>query len=301
MYLLVSLMVSLAVFLFGLWYIRSKNFMEVRLRMLGEQQRMTVEAHDSFGQRVAFPFVHALVSRFMDILPTSMIGRSRRLLVICGEQMAPSQFFTIVLGASTGIPAAFFVVAWIAGGGSISLIPLVVTIVLAVIGFFGPFLVLRRVAKNRQKRIWRAMPNAIDLLTTCVEAGLSLDFALQRVSERYQGALSDEIRRMLKEVALGKTRRDALKDMADRVDVPDLMTLVNSIIQAEVLGTSVGQVLRVQAAQLRMRRRQAAEQQARRAPAKMVFALVFLFIPSMFIVTIGPIGLNLVKVIGDQH
>jgi tight adherence protein C len=299
-FLFVSVMAAGSIFLFALWYLRSKDFMEVRLRMLGEQQRMTVEAHDSFGQRVAFPFVHSLVSRFMDILPTSTIKRSRKLLIVAGDTMGVSQYFTIVLGTSTGIPAAFFVLAWISGGGSLSMITLGITIGLAVVGLFGPFLVLRRIAKNRQKRIWRAMPNAIDLLTTCVEAGLSLDFALQRVSDRYQGALSDEIKRTLKEVALGKTRRDALKDMADRVDVPDLMTLVNSIIQAEMLGTSVGQVLRVQAAQLRMRRRQSAEQQARRAPAKMVFALVFLFIPSMFIVTIGPVLLAVLQAVKDN-
>ncbi|HEX5478221.1 MAG TPA: type II secretion system F family protein [Dehalococcoidia bacterium] len=300
MALLIAVMVSSSVFLVALWFTRSKNQMELRLRGLGEQQRMIVEEHDTFSQRVAFPFVNAVVTRFIDILPTSMIGRARRQLIVAGEKMSVSQFFTIVLIAATAIPAAFFVIALLATGGSLNKVVVIGPLVLIGLGLFIPFMVLRRVAKNRQKRIWRAMPNAIDLLTTCVEAGLSLDFALQRVADRYRGALSDEIQRMLREVALGKTRRDALKDMAERIEVPDLMTLVNSIIQAEVLGTSIGQVLRVQAAQLRMRRRQAAEQQARRAPAKMVFALVFLFIPSMFIVTIGPIGLNLMKVVSEH-
>jgi tight adherence protein C len=262
---------------------------------------MAVEAHSSFGQRVAFPFANAIVTRFMAILPTSMIGRARRQLVICGEKMTLSQFFTIVLITATGVPAAFFVLAWIAGGGSISTLLLIITLVILFVGLAGPFLVLGRIARNRQKRIWRAMPNAIDLLTTCVEAGLSLDFGLQRVSERYRGAFSDEIQRAIKEIALGKTRREALKDMAERVDVPDLMTLVNSIIHAETLGTSIGQTLRVQAAQLRMRRRQAAEQQARRAPAKMVGTLVLFFIPSMFIVTLGPVALNLAKAFSESH
>jgi tight adherence protein C len=165
---------------------------------------------------------------------------------------------------------------------------------------FVPFMILRRMAKNRQKTVWRSMPNAIDLLTTCVEAGLSLDFGLQRVADRYQGPLSDEIHRVLREVGLGKTRRDALVDMAERVDLPDLMTFVNSIVQAESLGTSVGQVLRVQAQQMRMRRRQRAEQIARQAPVKMVFPLVLFLMPSLFIVTIGPVVLNVIRAFSEN-
>jgi tight adherence protein C len=162
-------------------------------------------------------------------------------------------------------------------------------------GVGGPFMLLRRAAKNRQSQIWKSLPSALDLMTTCVEAGLSLDFALQRVAERYKGPLSDEITRMLREVGMGKTRREGLIDMAERVDLPDLFTFVNSIVQAETLGTSVGQVLRVQAAQMRMRRRQRAEQIARQAPVKMVFPLVFFLMPSLFIVTIGPVILNVIK------
>jgi tight adherence protein C len=139
----------------------------------------------------------------------------------------------------------------------------------------------------------------LDLMTTCVEAGLSLDFALQRVSERYQGPFSEEIQRVLREIALGKTRRQALLDMAERVDLPDLMTFVNSIVQAEALGTSIGTVLRVQASEMRRKRRQHAEQVARQAPVKMVFPLVFFLMPSLFIVTIGPVALSVIKAFDD--
>src|SRR5205814_5666843 len=104
----------------------------------------------------------------------------------------------------------------------------------------------------------------------------------------------DEIRRMLREIALGKTRREALLDLAERVDLPDLSTFVNSIVQAESLGTSVGGVLRIQAGQMRLKRRQQAEQVARRAPIKMVFPLVLFLVPSLFIVTIGPVVLNVI-------
>ena len=105
---------------------------------------------------------------------------------------------------------------------------------------------------------------------------------------------------MIREIGLGKTRREALLDMAERLDLPDVSTFVNSVIQAEQLGTSVGQVLRVQSNQLRMRRRQRAEQVARQAPVKMVFPLVFFLMPSLFIVTIGPVVLSVIDTVNNK-
>jgi tight adherence protein C len=293
MFPLISIAASLSVFLFALWYLRNKNQQEVRIQSLGDQQRMIVEQQASFNERVAFPVVDGLVRGLISILPTSLVGRARRWLVIAGDTMTVSQFFTIVLVVSTLLPAVYFAFVWGALGkmSTASFVPIPI---LAGLGLFLPLMLLRRSAKSRQKRIWRSMPNAIDLMTTCVEAGLSLDFALQRVAERYKGALSDEIQRMLREVGLGKTRREALGDMAERIDVPDISTFINSIVQAEALGTSVGQVLRVQAKQLRQKRRQRAEQMARQAPVKMVFPLVLFLIPSLFIVTIGPVVLNVI-------
>ncbi len=290
---LISVAASLSVFLFTLWYLRNKNQQEIRIQSLGEQQRMIVEQQASFNERVAFPVVDGLVRGLMSILPTSLVGRARRWLVIAGDKMTVSQFFTVVLVTSTLLPAIYFAFVWITVG-KMSALLLAPIPLLAGFGLMFPLMLLRRSAKSRQKRIWRSMPNAIDLMTTCVEAGLSLDFALQRVAERYKGALSDEIHRMLREVGLGKTRREALGDMAERIDVPDITTFVNSIVQAETLGTSVGQVLRVQAKQMRMKRRQRAEQMARQAPVKMVFPLVLFLMPSLFIVTIGPVVLNVI-------
>ena len=289
----ISVAGSLSVFLFALWYLRNKNQQEVRIQSLGDQQRMIVEQQAPFNERVAFPLVDGLVRGLMSILPTSLVGRARRWLVIAGDSMTVLQFFTIVLVASTLLPAVYFAFAWITADEMTALLLFPVP-VLAGLGLMLPLMMLRRAAKSRQKRIWRSMPNAIDLMTTCVEAGLSLDFALQRVAERYKGSLSDEIHRMLREVGLGKTRREALADMAERIDVPDITTFVNSIVQAETLGTSVGQVLRVQAKQMRMKRRQRAEQMARQAPVKMVFPLVLFLMPSLFIVTIGPVILNVI-------
>jgi tight adherence protein C len=295
-----ALLASSSVFLFALWYLRSKNQQEVRIRTLGEPQRIVVERQDPFTQRVAFPVVDGMVNMLMAILPTSLIGRARHWLTAAGDKLSLPQFLTIVLVTATALPVGYFAVIWIAAGGVPSTPAWLGVPVLAGIGLFGPFFVLRRMAKNRQKTIWRSMPNAMDLLTTSVEAGLSLDFGLQRVADRYRGPLSDEIHRMLREIGLGKTRREALVDMAERVAVPDLQTFVNSIVQAETLGTSVGQVLRIQASQMRMKRRQMAEQMARQAPVKMVFPLVFFLMPSLFIVTLGPVMLNVFKAFSEN-
>ncbi len=299
MYPLISITAGLSVFMFVLWYLRSKNQQEVRLRSLGDQHRMMVEQDAAFNERVAFPVVDSLVRGLMAVLPTSLIGRARRWLVVAGDKMTVSQFFTVVLVFATLLPAVYFALIWITVG-SMSPLSFMPVILLAILGIFLPLMVLRRTAKNRQKVIWRSMPNAIDLMTTCVEAGLSLDFAMQRVAERYKGPLSDEIYRTLREIGLGKTRREALGDMAERIDVPDITTFINSIVQAEALGTSVGQVLRVQAKQLRTKRRQRAEQMARQAPVKMVFPLVLFLIPSLFIVTIGPVVLNVMQAFSDN-
>ena len=297
---LTSIIASAAVFLFVLWYMRSKVSMETRVRSLGEQQRLVVETQEPFTQRVAFPVVDGIVNFLMAILPTALIIRAKNWLVIAGDKMTLSQFLTIVLVTGTAIPGVYFVLMWIATEGSPSLLSAFPIPFLIAIGAGGPFFMLRRAAKNRQSTIWKSLPSALDLMTTCVEAGLSLDFALQRVAERYKGPLSDEINRMLREIGMGKTRRQGLIDMAERVDLPDLMTFVNSIVQAETLGTSVGAVLRVQAAQMRTRRRQRAEQVARQAPVKMVFPLVFFLMPSLFIVTIGPVILNVIRAFDEN-
>jgi tight adherence protein C len=160
-----------------------------------------------------------------------------------------------------------------------------------------PIMVLRRRAQARQQKFWKALPDSLDLLTTCVEAGLSLDFAFQRVAERQRGPVGEEINRMLREKALGQTRKEALTTFAERIDLPDVYVFVNSVIQAETLGTSIGTVLRIQSRQLRIRRRQKAEESARKAAPKMVFPLVFFVMPSLFIVVLGPVILSILDFI----
>jgi tight adherence protein C len=290
---------SVTVLVLVVWYGRSKGQHDERLRALLEPQRMLVEDSDAFTQRVAFPVVNSLINVLLAILPTALIAGARRWLVTAGDTMSLAQFLIVALISGSALPALYFVVAWVIAGGLPPLLALLPVVLLGVAGLLLPFYFLRRAARKRQQVIWRSMPNAMDLLTTCVEAGLSLDFGLQRVADKYEGPLSDEIHRALREVALGKPRKQALLDMAERIDVPDVTTFINSVVHAETLGTSVGQVLRVQAEQMRLRRRQRAEQIARQAPVKMAMPLVFFLMPSLFIVTIGPVVLSVMRAFND--
>ena len=293
-----SITVFGAVLLFALWLMRRRNVMHDRVRALATERRAMVERDDPFAQRVLTPTMRGFTTRVLNIMPTSMVSRARRWLIISDSHMSLATFMTIVL-LSTTLPAALVFVMFAASRGGLPNIQALLLVgACVVLGFLAPMMLLRRAAKNRQNRFWKALPDSLDLLTTCVEAGLSLDFAFQRVAARQRGAVGEEIERMLREKAVGQTRREALTAMAERIDLPDVNTFVNSVIQAETLGTSIAQVLRIQSRQLRIRRRQRAEQSARQAAPKMVFPLVFFVMPSLFVVILGPIIINALKEFG---
>ena len=162
------------------------------------------------------------------------------------------------------------------------------TAVFAVIGFLMPDFWLGSVIARRRVAIVRALPDALDMIVVCIEAGQSFDQALKRVSAHWFNPLSEEFSRILTEMALGRSRREALASASERVGLPDMSNLVTAVLQADQLGVSIGGVLRVQADQLRTRRRQRAEELAREASIKLLFPLVFLIFPSMFAVLLGP-------------
>jgi tight adherence protein C len=142
--------------------------------------------------------------------------------------------------------------------------------------------------RRRQSSIQIFMPDMIDLITVSVEAGLGLDAAIQRVSQRFANPLSEEFMRAMQEVRLGRTRVEALRDMARRTDVPDLTSFITSLVQAELLGIAIANVLRLQSERLREKRSQRAREQAQKAPIKMVFPLVLFIFPALFVVILGP-------------
>jgi tight adherence protein C len=170
---------------------------------------------------------------------------------------------------------------------------LLLVIVFGMVGFFFPRLWLGSRISRRQKSVRRALPDALDLLTICVEAGLGFDSAMQKVTEKWQTELSLAFARVLREVQLGKLRRDALRDMADKVGISELTSFVAAVIQSEQLGVSLAKVLRIQADQMRIRRRQHAEEEAHKAPIKMLIPMTLLIFPSLVIVLLTPAAIRL--------
>jgi len=160
-------------------------------------------------------------------------------------------------------------------------------------GFYVPHLVLTSRITNRQREIRKAMPDALDLLTICVEAGLGFDAAMAKVSEKWDNQLALAFARVIKEIQLGKIRRDALKDMSDRLGIAEMTSFVAAIIQSEQLGVSMAKILRIQSDQMRVKRRQRAEEEAHKAPVKMVLPMAFLIFPTIMIIILTPATLQI--------
>jgi tight adherence protein C len=250
-----------------------------------------------FSDRVFIPVVDGVVKFFVALLPTTFVARTSRQLLSAGSPVSTQAFFTIVLLSAVMVPVSFFLLfAWT---GSLTTLALVVVFFLVGVGLVLPFLWLRRTVRNRKLAIWRRLPDMFDMVTVCVEAGLGLDAALRQVSTKLKGPLADEIALTLRQVGMGRPRREALEDMVYRIDVQEVTTFVNAVIQAEQLGTSLGRVLRAQSFSLRVARRQRAEEIARRAPIKMVFPLVLFIMPAFFIVTVGPMVIHFLNYLND--
>jgi len=163
----------------------------------------------------------------------------------------------------------------------------------SIIGFFVPQLLIQSRINSRQDEIRKAMPDALDLLTICVQAGLGFDAAMAKVAEKWEDELADEFSKVLREIRLGKVRREALRNMSDRIGISEITSFVAAIIQSEQLGVSMAKVLRIQSDQMRTRRRQIAEEKAQQAPVKMLFPMALLIFPSLLIILLGPAGLQL--------
>ncbi|HXK32776.1 MAG TPA: type II secretion system F family protein [Dehalococcoidia bacterium] len=247
-----------------------------------------------FTQRVVGPIVGGLTGAARSLLPTSMLKGVERQLIYAGEPMNMQGFLTMVV-VSTAASVGFGLMLLIVAGASLGPIGFVIAGVLALVGIYLPFYLVGSRARQRQNAIIKSLPDAFDLVTTSVEAGLGLDAALTKVSEKVKGPFAEELKRALRDITLGKQRRDALKELGERTGVPDLITFVNAVIQAEAMGSSIGQVLRVQADQLRVRRRQRAEEAAYKAPVKMLFPLVLCIFPTLFIVILGPAVITVLR------
>jgi tight adherence protein C len=244
-------------------------------------------------ERVGRPMFEGAMRALAGILPKGFVAGVESKLTLAGSPMTLANFlmFQVASVLVFGMLGFLLVVT----GGGLSLTTLFMFAVAIVMGVMLPRLWLNQRVSARQTAILKSLPDAFDLITVCVEAGLGLDAALARVAERVEGPFGEELSRTLREIALGKMRRDALKEMGERTGVQDLQTFVNAVIQAEQMGSGIGQVLRVQSDQLRIRRRQRAEEQAYKAPVKMIFPLVLCIFPTLFIVILGPAVITIMR------
>jgi len=207
-----------------------------------------------------------------------------------GRRISPTGFLALKGGAAIGglvlgtlIGGRFAGVAW----------ALLAALFLGALGFFIPDYALTLKGRGRRERIRADLPDALDLLAVSVEAGLGFDGAVAKLSEHMEGPLAEEFGLTLSEMRIGESRQEALKRLAERVDAPELSAFVRAIIQADTLGTTLGRILRVQAADSRLRRQAAAEERAMKAPIKMLFPTVLFIFPAMFLVILGPAILNI--------
>jgi len=260
-----------------------------------------IEMQQPFSQRVIVPLLQRIGEMSTSITPQKVLQDTTTKLEIAGN---PGR-----IDASTFL-ASRFVVAFLFGGilFMVSLLApvkwplgqtfLIVTI-FTVLGFFFPQLWLQTRINARQKDVRKAMPDALDLLTICVEAGLGFEAAMSKVSEKWENELSLALLRAIREIQLGKSRRDAMRDMAERIGIAEMTSFVAAIIQSEILGVSLAKVLRIQSDQMRVKRRQRAEEEAHQAPVKMILPLAFLIFPSIFIILLTPAGIQLSKSFGN--
>ena len=172
---------------------------------------------------------------------------------------------------------------------------LAVTVVLLLLGWFAPSLWLYQVAYNRTQQIQRDLPDALDLLTISVEAGLAFDAAVAQVARNSEGPLAQELFRVLQEMQIGTGRTNALRGLAERTDLPELRSFVGAMVQADAFGIPISNVLRVQAVEMRVKRSQRAEEAAQKVPVKILFPLIFCILPSLFVVIIGPAVVQILR------
>jgi tight adherence protein C len=263
------------------------------IRSLNIPGDMEQELNPSFEERVLEPARERMLRLGRRLTPQGWLQKMSDRLEAAGSPRGwdVNRILSVkVLSAAVGLLIGF-ALPLVAGAS-----PLVVvgcTLGVGLLGWFGPDLAIYQVAYNRRMQIRKDLPDALDLLTITVEAGLAFDAAMTQVARNTEGPLAEEFYRVLQEIQLGKGRGEALETMASRVDIEELNAFVGAVVQADSLGIPIAQVLRVQAREMRIKRSQRAEEAAMKVPVKILFPLIFCILPSLFIVVMGPAGINI--------
>ncbi|MCX7711654.1 MAG: type II secretion system F family protein [Clostridia bacterium] len=289
--------------LYMLFYVVFGAFYKKRMAINIRLDRISMDAAKNENDELNQPIFVRIVRPVLDDISKTIIKITPKEIVTVFEKrvtMAGSPFnLTVRDWINLQVVAVFCFPILIAALGYYKNFELRNTIFISAagigMGLILPTLILSKYAAERQKKITNSLPDVLDLLTVSVEAGLGFDGALAKVIDKMPGPLSAEFENVLQEMKVGKHKRDALKDMVERVGVQDLTTFVNSIVQADQLGVSIGNVLRIQSEQMRQKRRQRAQEKAMKAPVKMLIPMILFVFPTIFSVLIGPIAIKMIR------
>jgi tight adherence protein C len=254
---------------------------------------LTRELDKSFGERVLIPLQNRFSGLGRRLSGADSAERIRHKLDLAGNPAGWSVDRVMsgkVVGAMAGFAAGLLFSFML---GSITT-KLIVIAMVTTAGFFAPSMYLYQKTYDRSKRIQRELADAIDLLTISVESGLGFDAALQQVAQNTEGPLADEFSRMLREMQIGSSRGESLRALADRSNLPELRSFVSAMVQADAFGIPIANVLRVQSSEMRVKRRQRAEEKAQQVPVKMTIPLIFCILPALFTVVMGPAAIHII-------
>lgn len=249
-----------------------------------------IELSQPISERVILPTARKIGKFVIRFTPQYVLQTTARRLELAGDPrgLEPATFWALRIFLALSI-GGFLLLIFAIGKLDWTLSrKLMILAVFVALGYYIPDMLLTSRIQRRQKAVRKAMPDALDLLTICVEAGLGFDGAMQKVFEKWDNELSLAFGRVLREIQLGKLRREALRDMANRIGIPEMTSFVAAVIQSEQLGVSMAKVLRIQSDQMRIKRRQFAEEMAHKAPIKMLIPMALLIFPSICIVLMTP-------------
>lgn len=254
---------------------------------------MKGDLEPSFSDRVLFPLLARTQQMGRRLTPEDASERIREKLEMAGNPRGWT-VERVMAGKVVGFAVALVVsliVTLVLGVGF--LVTLGIVVIASLAGYNAPNLYLYQQTYDRADKLQRALPDAIDLLTISVESGLGFDAACAQVARNTDGPLADEFARMLQEMQIGRGRSEALRSLGDRTNLPDLRSFVSAMVQADAFGIPVGQVLRVQSSEIRVKRRQWAEEEAQKVPVKILVPLIFCILPCLFIAVLGPAGIQI--------
>ena len=258
------------------------------------------ELQRPFNERVLKPTTAGLASLGRRLTPAQQADGLKRRLELAGnpegwtvDRVLANKVLGLIVFGAVGL-----LIPWLLDMSFLWRV--VIGVGAPVLGYFLPNLVLKQVADKRSERIQRELPDALDMLTISVEAGLAFDAALAQVARNTEGPLAEEFFRVLSEMQIGRSRMDALRAMSERTDVDDVRAFVSAMTQADTFGIPIANVLRVQSEEMRVKRRQRAEERAQKVPVKILFPLIFCIFPVLFIVLLGPAVISIFRVLLPQ-